>query len=201
MEAFPVLNYFITFSSGHTERKSKWSGQFPDVTMGSLLSPRLDAITIFLHGVCDSRHRSSLNHNHPVAAAPEEILQFVRGGGGGVSSLFICSAHLSCQISRCADGGPLWPPPTEEGEISAAALPVTADLLPRWEALRTELIEAEEKRCEDCWGAGREKERKVLEANKKLLPPRILDPALSVKAAGGTETLARRLAGNRSDLM
>lgn len=169
------MNYFITFSSGHTERKSKWSGQFPDVTMGSLLSPGLDAITIFLHGVCDSRHRSSLNYYHPVTAAPEEILQFVRGKGEGLgSSPFICSVHLSCQISRCADGGPLWPA-DRGGEISTAALPVTPDLLPRREDLRTELIEGEGKRCVGRWGWERKeggRRRRPEAVHKKPVPPR-----------------------------
>lgn len=142
MEAFSALNYFITFSSGHTERKSKWSGQFPDVTMGSPLSPGLDAITVFLHGVCDSRHRSSLNHYHPVAAAPEEILQFVRGAGERfhlpLSARPICHVKYHDVLMEVRSG-----PPTEGGEISAAALPVTPDLLPRREELRTELIEGE----------------------------------------------------------
>lgn len=49
----------------------------------------------------------------------EEILQFVRavGGAGGVSSPFISSTHLSCQISRCADGGPV-SPLTEGGRLA-----------------------------------------------------------------------------------
>lgn len=117
MEAFSALNYFITFSSGHTERKSKWSGQFPDVTMGSPLSPGLDAITIFLHGVCDSRHRSSLNHYHPVTAAPEEILQFVRGAGEGfhlpLSARPICHVKYHDVLMEVRFG-----PPTEGGGLA-----------------------------------------------------------------------------------
>lgn len=118
MEAFSALNYFITFSSGHTERKSKWSGQFPDVTMGSPLSPGLDAITIFLHGVCDcppSLIPKPLPSSRGRSRRDSTICQ---GGGGGVSSPFICSPHLSCQISRCADGGPLWPADRGGGRLA-----------------------------------------------------------------------------------
>lgn len=65
--------------------------------MGSLLSPGLDAITIFLHGLPTPpiAHPQTITIKH--GAAVEEILQFVRARGGGGSHLPL-SPQLICHV-------------------------------------------------------------------------------------------------------